>query len=175
MRAIRPALFVVVLSAFGVSAQPQSADSWIEPYRSIAQRIISESQSNDFAWQRLAELTDTFGHRLSGSEPLERAIDWAVAAMKTDGLDNVRKEPVMVPKWVRGRESLELLEPIRQSLPMLGLGNSVGTPPAGIEGEVVVVRDFDDLAARGAAVKGKIVLFNVPFTNYGTTVAYRDP
>ncbi|MGE5834959.1 MAG: M20/M25/M40 family metallo-hydrolase [Acidobacteriota bacterium] len=173
MRTVRPVVFVVVLSAFGVSAQPQSADSWIEPYRSIAQRIITESQSNDFAWQRLAELTDTFGHRLSGSEPLERAIDWAVAAMKTDGLENVRKEPVMVPKWVRGRESLELLEPTRQSLPMLGLGNSVGTPPAGIEGDVVVVRDFDELAARGAAVKGKIVLFNVPFTNYGTTVAYR--
>ena len=174
MRAIRPVVFVLVLSAFGVTAQPQSSDSWIEPYRSIAQRLITESQATDFAWRRLAELTDTFGHRLSGSEPLERAIDWAVTAMKTDGLENVRKEPVLVPKWVRGRESLELLEPIAQALPMLGLGNSVGTPPAGVEGEVVIVRDFDDLTARGAAVKGKIVLFNVPFTNYGTTVAYRS-
>jgi carboxypeptidase Q len=169
-----PVVFVLVLSALGVTAQPQSSDAWIEPYRSIAQRLISESQSTDFAWRRLAELTDTFGHRLSGSEPLERAIDWAVTAMKTDGLENVRKEPVMVPKWVRGRESLELLEPMAQTLPMLGLGNSVGTPSAGVEGEVVTVRDFDDLTARGAAIKGKIVLFNVPFTNYGTTVAYRS-
>jgi carboxypeptidase Q len=169
-----PVVFVLVLSALGVTAQPQSSDAWIEPYRSIAQRLISESQSTDFAWRRLAELTDTFGHRLSGSEPLERAIDWAVTAMKTDGLENVRKEPVMVPRWVRGRESLELLEPMAQTLPMLGLGNSVGTPSAGVEGEVVTVRDFDDLTARGAAVKGKIVLFNVPFTNYGTTVAYRS-
>ena len=47
---------------------------------------------------------------------LEHAIDWAVAAMKKDGLENVRKEPVMVPKWVRGRESLELVEPVRQPL-----------------------------------------------------------
>jgi carboxypeptidase Q len=39
----------------------------------------------------------------------------------------------MVPKWVRGRESLDLIEPIRQPLPMIGLGNSVGTPPGGIE------------------------------------------
>jgi carboxypeptidase Q len=169
-----PVVFVLVLSALGVTAQPQSSDAWIEPYRSIAQRLISESQSTDFAWRRLAELTDTFGHRLSGSEPLERAIDWAVTAMKTDGLENVRKEPVMVPRWVRGRESLELLEPMAQTLPMLGLGNSVGTPSAGVEGEVVTVRDFDDLTARGAAIKGKIVLFNVPFTNYGTTVAYRS-
>ena len=65
--------------------------------------------------------------------------------MKKDGLENVRKEPVMVPKWVRGRESLDLVEPVRQPLPMLGLGNSVGTPAAGIEGDVIVVKDFDEL------------------------------
>ena len=32
---------------------------------------------------------------------------------------------------------------------------------------------FDDLMARGAQARGKIVLFNVPFTNYGQTVQYR--
>ena len=51
----------------------------------------------------------------------------------------------MVPKWVRGRESLELVEPVRQPLPMLGLGNSVGTPAAGVEGDVIVVKNFDEL------------------------------
>ncbi len=171
MRLWRLAAGVTVLGAIGVMAQ--RAETWIEPYRPISERLITEAQSNDFAWKRLAEVTDTFGHRLSGSEPLEQAIDWAVAAMKADGLENVRKEPVMVPKWVRGRESLELVRPIRQSLTMLGLGNSKGTAPEGIEADVVVVKDFDDLAARGAAVKGKIVLFNVPFSNYGATVVYR--
>jgi carboxypeptidase Q len=93
----------------------QGAPGWIDPYRATAQQIIAESQRTDFAWQRLAEVTDRFGPRLSGSEALEKAIDWAVAEMKKDGLDNVHKEPVMVPKWVRGKESLELIEPIRQS------------------------------------------------------------
>ena len=51
---------------------------------------------------------DTFGHRLSGSRNLEAAIGWAVEEMKSDGLENVRAEPVMVPHWVRGRESLEI-------------------------------------------------------------------
>ena len=96
----------------------QTVPNWIDAHRPAAQRLIAESQRTDFAWQRLAELTDTFGHRLSGSDALERAIDWAVAAMKKDGLENVRKEPVMVPKWVRGRESLELVAPSRQALPM---------------------------------------------------------
>jgi carboxypeptidase Q len=118
-------------------------------------------------------VTDTFGPRFSGTEPLERAIDWAVAEMKKDGLENVRKEPVMVPKWVRGRESLDLVEPVRQPLAMLGLGNSVGTPAAGLEGEVLVVKDFDELTAKAADAKGRIVLFNAVFTNYGATVVYR--
>lgn len=172
MRRGRLTGLIIVLGVSATGAQRQ--DNWIEPYRPISQRLIAEAQSSDFTWRRLAELTDTFGHRLSGSESLERAIDWAVATMKADGLDNVRKEPVMVPRWVRGRESLELVAPIRQSLPMLGLGNSTATPASGIEADVIVVRDFDDLTARAGAVKGKIVLFNVPFTSYGTTVVYRS-
>ena len=162
----------VILLVLALSA-PLAAQSWLDPYRPVAERMIKESQSTDFAWQRLAELTDTFGHRISGSAALEKAIDWAVAAMKKDGLENVRKEPVMVPKWVRGRESLDLVEPIAQSLPMLGLGNSIGTPASGIEADVIVLPDFKALDARPADVKGKIVLFNAIFTNYGETVAYR--
>jgi len=63
--------------------------------------------------------------------------------------------------------------PVRHRLVMLGLGNSVGTPPGGIEAEAVVVRSFDELDARGAALKGKIVVYNVPWTGYGETVRYR--
>ena len=135
--------------------------------------MIAESQSSPFAWERLALLGDTFGHRLSGSEALENAIKWAVAEMKKDGLDNVRAEPVKVPHWVRGQESVEITSPYRSALTMLGLGNSVGTPADGIEAELLVVRSFGELDAAGAGVKGKIVLFNVPFTTYGETVQYR--
>jgi carboxypeptidase Q len=166
------ALFVVFLGIVSLPAA-QSGPAWLDAHRPAAQRLIRESQASDFAWQRLAEVTDTFGHRISGSEALERAIDWAVAAMKADGLENVRKEPVLVPKWVRGRESLDLVEPVRQAITMLGLGNAVGTPAAGIEGDVIVVKDFAELAARASDVKGRIVLFNAVFTNYGATVVYR--
>jgi len=162
------ALVVVVAWLSG-----QTAPTWVENYRGDARKLTELAQSSDFAWRRLAEVTDTFGPRFSGTEPLERAIDWAVAEMKKDGLENVRKEPVMVPKWVRGRESLDLVEPVRQPLAMLGLGNSVGTPAAGLEGEVLVVKDFDELTAKAADAKGRIVLFNAIFTNYGATVVYR--
>jgi carboxypeptidase Q len=146
----------------------------IDNYRVPAGRIIGAALTSNRAWARLAYLTDHIGHRLSGSKALERAIEWAIAEMKRDGLDNVRKEKVMVPHWVRGNESLEMITPLPRSLSMLGLGNSVGTPPAGVTGEAVVVRSFDELDALGERVRGKIVVYNVPFTNYGATVRYRS-
>ena len=118
-------------------------------------------------------MSDKFGHRLSGSASLERAIDWILDEMKKDGLQNVRGEPVMVPKWVRGEESATLISPRAMPLHMIGLGRSVGTPKKGITGEVMVVNDFDELTRRAAEAKGKIVLFDVPFTSYGQTVRYR--
>jgi carboxypeptidase Q len=93
--------------------------------------------------------------------------------MKKDGLDDVRAEPVKVPHWVRGKESVEIVAPYRSALAMLGLGNSIGTVPAGVEAELLVVKNFAGLEAAGAKAKGKIVLFNVPFTNYSETVLYR--
>lgn len=165
----------LALCASAPQAQSPAAaqDAWLNPYREPAARLLGEAVASDFAWQRLAELGDTFGHRLSGSPALEEAIDWAVEQMKKDGLENVRKEPVKVPRWVRGAESLEIVAPRRHQVVMLGLGNSVGTPAEGIEAELLVVGSFDELTAAGPSVKGKIVLFNVPFTNYGETVRYR--
>jgi carboxypeptidase Q len=145
----------------------------IDEYRERASRIIGAALTSDTAYRRLAWLTDRIGNRLSGSENLERAIAWAVSEMKRDGLDNVRAEKVMVPHWVRGEESLELLEPVSRKLSMLGLGNSVGTPPEGITAEAVVVRNFDELEALGEKVRGKVVVYNAPFTTYGQTVGYR--
>jgi carboxypeptidase Q len=152
-----------------VSAGAQS----VEPYRAAADRLIDAAMRDSAAWNRIAELTDTFGHRVSGSVALERAIDWTLERMRADGLENVRGERAMVRHWERGTESAELITPRRKPLAMLGLGGSVGTPAGGITAPVVVVTSFDDLTKRGAAVKGKIVLFDVPFTEYEATRLYR--
>ncbi|HEV2828205.1 MAG TPA: M28 family metallopeptidase, partial [Pyrinomonadaceae bacterium] len=145
----------------------------INDYRAPAGRIIGAALTSNKAYERLSYLTDRIGHRLSGSKSLERAIAWAIVEMTNDGLDNVHSEKVMVPHWVRGEESLEMTSPGSQKLAMLGLGNSVGTPAAGITAEAVVVRSFDQLDALGEQVRGKIVVYNVPFTSYGETVRYR--
>ena len=133
------------------------AQSIAERYRNDANRIIDAALKDSTAWNRLAEMTEKFGNRLSGTPALERTIDWVIAKMKEDGLENVRGERVMVPAWVRGAESAQLLLPREQNLPMLGLGGSIATPPGGVTADVLVVNSFSDLTAKGAQAAGKIV------------------
>jgi carboxypeptidase Q len=152
----------------------QNGGAVARQYRATADRIIDAALAdNGVAWNKLARFTDYSGSRFTGSPALERGIDWVLAEMKNDGLANVRGEPAMVPHWVRGKESATLVQPRVANLPMLGLGGSIATPRGGITAEVLVVSSFDELTRRSAEAKGKIVLFDAPFVNYGQTVAYR--
>jgi carboxypeptidase Q len=144
-------------------APPAHAQAPTSRQTADANRLIDAALADSSAYDRLATLTDRFGPRLSGSKSLEDAIDWVLAQMKSDGLANVRGEPVMVPHWVRGEESATLVSPRAAALHMIGLGNSVGTPPQGITAPVLVVGTFDELTRRAAEAKGKIVLFDHPF------------
>ncbi len=138
-------------------------------YQPVADSLIRAATRDSAAYRRLGLLVDTFGPRLSGSASLEAAIDWVLREMKADGLENVRGEPVMVPHWVRGAESAELVQPRRAALAMVGLGGSVATPARGITAPVLVVGSLEELARRGAEAGGKIVLFDAPFTEYTAT------
>lgn len=145
----------------------------LTPYREPASRLIGAALADRAAWLRLAELTDTVGHRLSGSPQLEQAIAWAVDRMTRDGLEHVRTEKVMVPKWVRGAEHADIVEPHPHVIAMLGLGDSVGTPPGGLKAEVLIVNSLGQLEERASTARGRIVLFNVPFTTYDETMTVR--
>src|SRR6266851_8779599 len=156
------------------ATRAQTPPGWLAQYREPAARLIGEAVSDTFSWRRLAVLTDAIGNRLSGTPQLDRAIQWASDEMKRDGLENVHTEKVMVPKWVRGRESAEIVEPARHAIVMLGLGDSVGTPADGIQGDVLIVRSFAELEARSAQMKGRIVLINAPFTTYEDSRSFRS-
>jgi carboxypeptidase Q len=172
-RSIRSAV-VLASVIIATPASGQSRPAWLEPYIAPARHLVDAALADSSAWQRLAELTDTVGNRLSGSLQLERAIEWAVSEMKRDGLENVHAEPVRVPKWVRGRERAEIVSPSHQPLAMLGLGDSIGTPASGIQAEVLVVRSFEDLERKAALARGRIVLLNVPYTTYSATRPVRS-
>lgn len=101
----------------GVSLLPAQT-SLDTQYKEVAGKIIDASLKDDEGYQRLSFLCDRIGNRLSGSESLNRAIEWGAAEMRKSGLANVVTPKVMVPHWVRGQESATLIEPVRRDLVM---------------------------------------------------------
>jgi carboxypeptidase Q len=116
-------------------------------YGDVATRIIAAARADRGAYEKLAQLTDRIGPRLSGSAALERAVAWATQVLRDDG-HAARAERVMVPHWQRGAEHAALTAPFQRPLRSLGLGGSVATPKAGRAAPVVVVNNFDELDAR---------------------------
>lgn len=197
----RISLLVLLAACASPAAAPQTPPKWIadtssygqntsqstaiaDRYRGIAEKILAAAHSDRSAYQHLADLTDTVGHRLAGSPELDRAVQWGVAAMKAEGLANVHTEKVMVPHWARGVEEAAIVTPHEHPIRVLGLGGSVGTAKGGVTAPLVVVHDFKELEAQKDRVKGAIVLYDVAMpafdplatedsTGYGKTVGYR--
>ncbi len=140
----------------------QLEDKYVQAAKALARAVEGETK----AWERLAYLCDRFGVRLSGSPGLEAAGDWALEQMRSDGLSSVRREPVMVPRWVRGEESAVMVAPVERKLWMLGLGGTVGTGGKPLRGKVLVARSIDDLEKLGEAARGRIVLIDEPMPEY---------
>lgn len=166
--------FIAAWLCFASQPTAEAQATLAETYKPVADKLIESSMADGGGYANLAYLCDHIGNRVSGSEPLARAIVWAEALMKKEGLANVHTQAATVPHWVRGQESGEVIAPVSKPLHMLGLGMSVATTPAGITAEVVVVSDFVALEKLGkAGVAGRIVVFNAPYKGYGQTVMYR--
>jgi carboxypeptidase Q len=129
--------------------------------------IYRQSYTELKGYEWLTTLCKDIGHRLAGSEASVKAAEWAKATMDTFGLDSVWLQPVMVPHWERGvNEQVVMIskEIGAHSLMAYALGNSPGTGPKGIRGEVIEVQSIDELKALpDEAVKDKIVFFNRAF------------
>src|ERR1700733_6655630 len=118
--------------ALGPSLLAQEGQSLTDRYRETAGKLIDAALVDNGGMDKLSYLCDRIGNRLSGSPALEKAITWAAAQMKQDGLVNVVTPAVKVPHWVRGNESASIIEPVSKPLTILGLGGSIATPKKGI-------------------------------------------
>lgn len=124
-------------------------------------KLREQALASDLAWQLVSSLSTEVGPRSAGSDGDRRAVAWALAAMQRLGLDNVHSEPVVVPHWVRGEETGEILSPFPQEVLLTALGGSVGTPEEGITGEVVGFPTLEALqAATDEQVRGRIVFID---------------
>ena len=150
-----------LIGANAIAAAPGNAPAALAQVRDTALQ-------SDWAYERLADLTDLVGPRLSGSAGGAAAVQQVAEAMRKLGA-TVTLQPVKVPHWVRGAETGELTgysgrpDGLTQRVVLTALGGSGATPAAGLTARVVVLRSFDELATRAAEVKGAIVLFDVPF------------
>ncbi len=170
----RRGLLLGAALAFGLigsaAADPQTA-------MALRDRALSDPT----AWNVLESLTTEIGPRPAGSPAAMRARDWAIARLKALGFKNVHAEEFAKPSWQRGPEEASVVAPFAQKLAVIGLGNSVATPPEGIEAEIVVLKSLAELLAAPAdAFKGKIVVVNQPMTRtqngsgYGAAVPARS-
>ena len=160
-------LGLLVAAVFAGAAQAASPGN--DP--AALARIRDAALQSDYAWERMADMTDLIGPRLSGSPGAAAAVTQVAEAMRKLGA-TVTLQPVKVPHWVRGQESGELVEyrgrpaGISQRVVLTALGGSGATPAAGLTAPVIVVASFDELKARASEVKGSIVLFDVAFDQH---------
>ncbi len=125
--------------------------------------------TSDYAYRQVAHLSNNIGPRLTGSAQAAKAVEYVAEQLKGIGCE-VQLEKAMVPHWVRGEETAALVQfpgqapGTTQKIVLCALGASVATPPNGIEAEVIVLGNFNELKSLPRdKVAGKIVLFNYPF------------
>jgi carboxypeptidase Q len=194
-----PFVWAVLVSAQqtpAVASSPNGSPSPTPPVfspqtLSELKQLQKAALEGDYAFRQVAHLANNIGPRLSGSAQAAKAVEYVAAELKALGC-NVQLEKVMVPHWVRGEETAALIQfpgqapNTTQKVVLCALGGSVATPENGIEAEVLVVKNFDELKSMPREkVAGKIVLFNYPFDKqmaaegrsfaaYGNAVVYRS-
>ena len=113
----------------------------------------------------LSYMTDVLGARLTNSDDMRIAQDWAIKEMKRIGLKNTKIDPFMDygVSWDNEFFSLHLLEPDKQVM----VGYPIAHTP-GIDGrkqlsvELVEIKTKGDLNKYKGKLKGKAVLATPP-------------
>jgi carboxypeptidase Q len=155
-------MLVAAAVAIGQTPSPADADAL-----ALDKKLIAQAKDASEVLANLTYLSDTIGARLTGSENLKRANEWAAQKMKSYGLSNVHLEPWTIPTgWQRGTATARLLEPDNgRSLIVAALGWTPGTNGR-VESDVVPFRakTRDDLAKYRGQLKNSIILQGAPDT-----------
>lgn len=93
---------------------------------------------------------------------MDRAVEWAMAAFRDAGVDDVHTEKFTVPHtWSEGATRLEILSPSSFVVHAISVAWSQATPPNGLEAEVIDggAGTSEDFARLGSA-RGAILLIH---------------
>ena len=155
-------LLTLLLTLVVISSSAQNSKDKVQ-----IRKIFDEALERGDSYEMLRYLTKNIGGRLSGSPQAAAAVEWSRQQMMTYGFDTVYLQPVMVPHWVRGKKEIGRIVNSKKlgavNVNVVALGNSVGSGPAGVLGNIIEVQDFQELAKLGKAkIEGKIIFFNRP-------------
>jgi len=179
MKRIKAKLVILILLLFVKTSYPQTNDSL------LISNIFDEALSNRIAYENLRYLCKNMKGRVTGSPQAAAAVEFTKQVMENMDLDSVYLQEVMVPNWNPGdKEFASVTSSIfgSKEVSICALGASIGTGKDGIFGQVVEVKNFEELAQLGEQkVKGKIVFYNRPmetslintFRAYGRAVNQR--
>ena len=175
---LKKTFFTALLLCLGGVVFSQSSEEL--QLKAIYQSVLTKGQG----YQWLDYLSNQIGHRLSGSDNAEKAVQYTKAQLETLGLDRVFLQEVMVPKWVRGAKETAYIKDGKNKIevPICALGGSIATPKKGLLAPVIEVHSIKELESLGTALKGKIVFYNRPmdaeqietFKAYGHCVDQRS-
>lgn len=177
LQPMKKSLLFFLFTGFSFFSFAQHNDSLF--IRRMAEQILLHGK----AYDDLRELTKKVGARLSGSSGMYKAEAWGLKTMQQAGAEKVWLQEAMVPRWVRGGNDVAMASYTSsgskslktKNLDVLALGNSAGSMKP-LKGEVVEIKNFDELEAKKNLVRDKIVFYNYPFNNafVSTFLAYRD-
>jgi carboxypeptidase Q len=143
----------------GAAAQPVAAYPAEDLAHAQALRELALRDTQAYAL--VESLVTEVGARAAGSPGDARAVQWALAQFKRLGLANARAEAVPLRVWQRGPAQAQLIEPYPHPLVMIALGNSVGTPPGGLQAELAYYPDLQALKAdQSERPRGRLVFID---------------
>ncbi len=152
------------LAAASSAAWAQSGDT---------ARIIDEGLNRSQVMLTAHELMDGIGHRLTNSNSMDRAQQWALAKFRSYGLANARLEPFDFGRgWNVNSYSARMLAPRPIEMTAIPVAWTPGTNGA-IRAPIVVapISEVRHFAAYRGQLAGKIVLLSLP----GATREPKEP
>ena len=146
--------FITLIPGLARAENPMFSDADLAHAARLRDRALHDTG----ALAMVKGLAQGIGARPAGSPADAKAVAWAQAQCRALGLQQVRAEPLGLRVWRRGPASAALVAPERFDLVAAALGNSVGTPDAGIEAEIAFYDSYAALKADASdRAQGRIV------------------
>ena len=160
-------LCLAVVFAGEDAPKPASGAQEKSPALDLDRKIMKDIQDHSEVQANLTYLSDVIGSRMTGSENLRKANQWAAEKFRAYGLENVQLEPWEIPAaWERGFVHMKLVEPDNGRLITAAARAWTPGTKGRVTGEVVVVEATkpEELDAYKGRFKNAIVILSPPST-----------